>query len=125
MNKYRINNNLILLNNTNNTPINKTKNIISFMPSQPNLNIKYPTQTIKINKNYLYIIIVSCGQNTISATNEATTANMKHTIINKFDNHEEILGEKQDKEIDRKKIIPTGLLCTKAMLEATNSAWNS
>ena len=43
---------------------------------------------------------------------------MKHTIINKFDNHEEILGEKQDKEIDRKKIIPTGLLCTKAMLEA-------
>ena len=40
------------------------------------------SQTIKINKNYLYIIIVSCGQNTISATTEATTANMKHTIIN-------------------------------------------
>ena len=55
VNKYRINNNLILLNNTNNTPINKTKNIISFMPSQPNLNIKYPTQTIKTNnQNYFF-----------------------------------------------------------------------
>ena len=49
---------------------------------------------------------------------ETERLSMKHTIINKFDNHEEILGEKQDKEIDRKKIIPTGLLCTKAMLEA-------
>ncbi|MBR0520362.1 MAG: GreA/GreB family elongation factor, partial [Spirochaetales bacterium] len=49
---------------------------------------------------------------------ETERLSIKHTIINKFDNHEEILGEKQDKEIDRKKIIPTGLLCTKAMLEA-------
>ena len=56
VNKYRINNNLIILNNAdNNTPINKQKNIISFMPSQTNLNIKYPTQTIKTNnQNYFF-----------------------------------------------------------------------
>ena len=56
MNKYKINNNLIILNNTNNiTPINKKKNVITFMPSQPNLNIKYPSQTIKTNnQNYIF-----------------------------------------------------------------------
>ena len=56
VNKYKINNNLIILNNTNNiTPINKKKNVITFMPSQPNLNIKYPSQTIKTNnQNYIF-----------------------------------------------------------------------
>ena len=49
---------------------------------------------------------------------ETERLSVKHTIINRFSSYEEILGEKPDKEIDRKKIIPTGLLCTKAMLEA-------
>ena len=49
---------------------------------------------------------------------ETERITVKHTIINKFSNHEEILGEKADREIDRKKIIPTGLLCTQAMLDA-------
>jgi transcription elongation GreA/GreB family factor len=49
---------------------------------------------------------------------ETERLTVKHTIINKFSNHDEILGEKQNQEIDRKKIIPTGLLCTQAMLDA-------
>ena len=43
---------------------------------------------------------------------------VKHFIASKFDDWEAITGENPDKAIDKKKIIPKGLLCTKAMLEA-------
>ena len=43
---------------------------------------------------------------------------VKHYISSKFEDWEAITGDNPDKAIDKKKIIPKGLLCTKAMLEA-------
>ena len=43
---------------------------------------------------------------------------VKHFISSKFDDWEAITGDNPNKAIDKKKIIPKGLLCTKAMLEA-------
>ncbi len=43
---------------------------------------------------------------------------VKHFIASKFEDWEAITGDNPDKAIDKKKIIPKGLLCTKAMLEA-------
>ncbi|MBO4410187.1 MAG: GreA/GreB family elongation factor [Spirochaetales bacterium] len=43
---------------------------------------------------------------------------VKHYIASNFDNWEAITGENPDKGVDKKKIIPKGLLCTRAMLDA-------
>lgn len=43
---------------------------------------------------------------------------VKHIITSNFENWEAITGENPEKAIDRKKIIPKGLLCTQAMLDA-------
>lgn len=43
---------------------------------------------------------------------------VKHYISSKFEDWEAITGDNPSKAIDKKKIIPKGLLCTKAMLDA-------
>lgn len=49
---------------------------------------------------------------------ESERLSVKHFISSKFEDWEAITGDNPDKAIDKKKIIPKGLLCTKAMLEA-------
>ena len=52
--KYPIHNDLIQLNNT---ITNKKKKVITYIPSQPNFNIRYPVSTIKtVNSNFNYDI---------------------------------------------------------------------
>jgi transcription elongation factor GreA len=43
---------------------------------------------------------------------------VKHYIASKFEDWESITGDNPDKVIDKKKLIPKGFLCTKAMFEA-------
>ncbi len=43
---------------------------------------------------------------------------VKHYIASKFEDWEAITGENPDKMIDKKKLIPKGFLCTKAMFDA-------
>ncbi len=49
---------------------------------------------------------------------ETERLTVKHYISSKFEDWEAITGDNPNKAIDKKKIIPKGLLCTKAMLEA-------
>ena len=50
---------------------------------------------------------------------ESERLTVKHQIANRFpENWEAITGDNPNKAIDKKKIIPKGLLCTKAMLES-------
>lgn len=49
---------------------------------------------------------------------ETERLSVKHYIASKFEDWEAITGDNPNKAIDKKKIIPKGMLCTKAMLEA-------
>lgn len=52
---------------------------------------------------------------------ETERLSVKHHIASKFEDWESITGDNPDKGIDKKKIIPKGLLCTRAMLDAKSA----